>query len=711
MALLTRLVRPLTRQTWWPRPGNGFDLEALLDSADASAPLAERHIWLIQMLDWVRRGEPVSGTQYVVRLIGQDPVRRDKVVALLSAFWRDVDVAALLADFGFSPRSSFLNELGERLRRRTLPLSPDTGDLAALFSLLFDDPDDPLWLAALDDPTLEAIAELWLDAVRQLAVPGGLESSDIDLGWRAPFYDAMLYLAAQVRATGFSPAFRSRVGMRVDADFDAQALLPEQGSTDGSARQAFRQLALVAERLHELAAEHAHAHVDGAPLPAALLHEAQYLRVLLDHCAQAARGLHGHLEVHGISIDLVFQIDQLCERCRRIEQLLEVVLTDKPTHALRDVLVDLVQTGLGRRSVRALFTQHYSLLARKVAERSAETGEHYITRTRAEYGDMLRRAAGGGGVLAGTTFMKFVMLALGLSPFWAGMAAGLNYAVSFVIVQWLHFTVATKQPAMTAPAIAAKLADTRSEEAIEGFVDEVAHLIRSQTAGIIGNLAVVAPLVVLAQVLAWWAMGRPLISEHTAHHVLETLTLKGPTAWYAAFTGVLLFASSLIAGWVENWFVLHKLEGALRWNPRIRAWLGEARSARWASWWRENISGLAANVSLGLMLGLVPVIAGFVAAPLDVRHVTLSTGQLMAALGTLGPAALHEPAFWWCVAALPVTGVLNVGVSFFLALRVAIRSRSVRVHDQARLLAAVWRRVRRQPLSFLLPPRSPGSSA
>jgi site-specific recombinase len=215
----------------------------------------------------------------------------------------------------------------------------------------------------------------------------------------------------------------------------------------------------------------------------------------------------------------------------------------------------------------------------------------------------------------------------------------------------------------------------------------------------------VAPLVLLAQALAWFALGRPLISEHSAQHVLDTLTLLGPTAWYAAFTGVLLFASSLMAGWVENWFVLHRLDSALRFNPRIRAWLGVARAARWADWWRLNISGLAANVSLGFMLGLVPVIASFVAAPLDVRHVTLSTGQLMAALGTLGPAALHQSAFWWCVAALPITGLLNVGVSFVLALRVAVRSRGVRLKDQSRLRAAIWQRLRHQPGSFLLPPR------
>ena len=82
-----------------------------------------------------------------------------------------------------------------------------------------------------------------------------------------------------------------------------------------------------------------------------------------------------------------------------------------------------------------------------------------------------------------------------------------------------------------------------------------------------------------------------------------------------------------------------------------------------------------------------------------------SMGQVAAALGTLGWPVLHDPAFWWCVAALPLTGLLNVGVSFLLALRVAVRARDVHVQDRARLRQAVWQRLRRHPLSFLLPPR------
>jgi hypothetical protein len=66
----------------------------------------------------------------------------------------------------------------------------------------------------------------------------------------------------------------------------------------------------------------------------------------------------------------------------------------------------------------------YSLLARQVAERSAETGEHYITRDRAEYRDMLRRAAGGGAVIAGTTFVKFAVGGAGHDGLLDGLLVG-----------------------------------------------------------------------------------------------------------------------------------------------------------------------------------------------------------------------------------------------------------------------------------------------
>jgi site-specific recombinase len=354
-----------------------------------------------------------------------------------------------------------------------------------------------------------------------------------------------------------------------------------------------------------------------------------------------------------------------------------------------------------------LIKTNMSLLAAKVAERSSETGEHYITRTRGEYLGMLRDAAGGGAVMSLTTLMKFLVLSLGMSAFWSGLFSGLNYALSFVLVQLLHWTVATKQPAMTAPAMAAKLKELGSADAINTFVDEVTHLVRSQVAAVIGNLTLVIPCVLLISEALLLALGKPMINPSETEHVLHSLTLLGPTALFAALTGVLLFASSIIAGWVENWFALHRLDSALRYNPKITRFLGVQRADRWASFMHNNISGLAANVSLGMMLGLIPAFTGFFGLALEVRHVTLSTGQLAAAAASMGLDVLNQSAFWWCVAGIAVTGVLNVGVSFYFAFRLALRAHNVSGVDRSRIRAAIGARWRSRPLSFFWPAPEP----
>lgn len=481
------------------------------------------------------------------------------------------------------------------------------------------------------------------------------------------------------------------------------------------AGQPFRQLGRAVERVRDCA---------DAEDTRALLKEVHYLRALLDACQQAALSVTAHLEDYGVSVDLVFQVDQLIRRARRLDELLTCVLSPHPARDLAQMFAGLVRVSQESRSVRGLLASHYSLLARKVAERSAERGEHYITRDRDEWHRMLGAAAGGGAVLSVTTLLKFALAGLGLSAFWSGLAVGLNYAASFVLIQLMHFTVATKQPAMTAPAMAHKLsgvsaslveasrgvapdaAQRAADDAeLRGFVDEVAHLIRSQLAGILGNLALVVPGVLVAQLLWRLTFGTPLVGDAAAAHTVESLGRFGPTVLYAAFTGVLLFASSLIAGWVENWFVWHRLDSALAWNPRVVARVGPARAQRWAAWWRRNVSALASNASLGLMLGLVPPVAAFFGLPLDVRHVTLSTGQLAAALGAEGPALLATAAFWWCAAGIAATGALNLAVSFALAFKVALRSRGIRTAGRGRIYAAIRRRMWREPGTFFMPPR------
>lgn len=660
---------------------SSWDLTALLNAADAGAPLAARNLWLVRLLEWLRhpvartdeggaepsgRPLPLLRLTHLLNVLERHPEHARPVAQLLLAIWRDMHAVGLFADVGFAPRMALWSELLNRLRLRVLPGTVDTQELAELFVLLFPEPEDAQWLSQLDAALLQRLAAL-------LAQAEGSGPS-----WREPMQAGLTALISAVRSAGLSGALRQRM--------DA-ALLQNQP---------FTQLASTAEQL--LAAQAAG---DSAQLHQCL----QLLRALLDDCRSAAASVPRHLEQHGVSVDIVFEVEQMQARICRIEALLDCLVAPEPQRELARLLAELARVTQERRSLRTLFARHYSLLARKVTERSAETGEHYITRTRSEYRAMLLSAAGGGALMAITTFVKFGIAALAFPAFWAGFWAGANYAASFVAVQLMHWTVATKQPAMTAPALAQKLGSLSGEKGLEEFVDEVAHLLRSQMAGIVGNLCAVIPLVLAVQLLSAWLLGTPLVGAPQADYVLHSLTLLGPTLAFAAFTGVLLFTSSLIAGWAENWFVLYRLDAAIAWNPRLVARLGQPRAQRWADWWRHNISGLAANVSLGMMLGLLPALAAFFGLPIEVRHVTLSTGQIAAAAGALGLEVLHQPGFWWCVAAIPLTGLLNVGVSFYLAFKLALRSKGLQVADRARLRRAIWQRLREQPRSFLLPPR------
>jgi site-specific recombinase len=154
----------------------------------------------------------------------------------------------------------------------------------------------------------------------------------------------------------------------------------------------------------------------------------------------------------------------------RVRELLDALLSTAPAMAAIKLLSRRVIIAQESKSIGALISANSTLLSAKMAERSSEVGEHYITRDRGEYKQMLGKAMGGGAVTALTTLLKFMVVGVGLSAFWSGFWAGLAYSATFILIQLLHFTLATKQPAMTAPAMAAKLKDINSADAVSGFL-------------------------------------------------------------------------------------------------------------------------------------------------------------------------------------------------------------------------------------------------
>ena len=656
-----------------------LELIELLRAIDPQAPLAERHLWLIRLLDWVR-GESQNPDMAVARvrmLIDAAEVRPD-FLKLWHHWWEEflttVDATPLLADLGFASQGSLASELGRRLRRRLLPVTPETTDLSELFTLLFPGDFDARWLRALDARTLRRLRTVLFRPEAQAA------SRVPDYALRA-LMDALAFATSQISAIGHSPEVRVR-------------MVPEVRE-----RRPFRELPMVFERLRQAVLMHGR---HGAPALVAM----GELREQVDACRAAASTVYAHLQEHGISVNIEFQLRQLRQRIIRVKALLLCLETDLPAQATAQLLSHLVKVNQDSASLRALWSSSTQLLAARVTERNAETGQHYITRNAGEYGAMLARAAGGGTLLAFTTWIKLALGVLGLSAFWGGWWAGINYALSFVAIMLLHWTVATKQPAMTAPAMAAKLKDMGAPGAVEAFVDEVVYLLRSQFAAILGNVGLVMPVVFgLAMALQRLGWGQHIMDPYHAQYILAQHHLLGPTALYAAATGGLLFASSIIAGWAENWFVLNRLDSVMAYHPRLTGWLGAGRAARWGRYWRDHVSSWTANISLGLMLGLVPPVLGFFGIPFEVRHVTLVAGQIAAAVHEMGAGVLHQPALGWAVSGIVVTGLMNLAFSFTLAFRLALTAQNVPAVDRRRVYAALARRALRQPLSFVLPLR------
>ncbi|QKV51589.1 site-specific recombinase [Comamonas antarctica] len=648
-----------------------YDLPLLLFELDPQADLAQRHLWLIHLLDWVRAPAPsvelaVERVRQFVDALEDDPDARARMQAWWARFIETVDLTTLLADFGFAPRTALASEMSERLRYKLLPSSPETIDASELFMLALPHEFDAQWLNALDRELLG-----------RLRVLVALEM-DGPSYWQQTLLSAITYCAGQILSTGFAPELRLRMSQSARLDQPFHALIHDVENLRIEVMLALR-------------------------TPDRLLAAEQRLRERLDACRAATATVYSHFESEGISVGLVFRLRQLRERIVRVRRLLDCLTSERPVAEAAPLLAHLVGVARERRSLRALFSANSSLLAAKVAERSAETGANYITRSPREYRAMVAKAAGGGMVMAFTTLMKFALAALALSAFWGGLLAGINYALSFVLIQLLHFTVATKQPAMTAPAMAAKLKELPDQQSVEDFVSEVANLTRSQVAAILGNVLVVLPAAIGLSLLFLHLFGHPPLDLGHADQVLDSLSLLGPSVLFAAFTGVLLFTSSLIAGWAENWFVLRRMDSAIRYNPRITRFLGPARADRWAQFLRRNISGFASNISLGLMLGLVPAFVGFFGLGLEVRHITLSAGQIGVASTTIGLEVLHSSAFWWAMAMLPFNGALNVIVSFLLAFRLALRAHNVSGIDRSRIYRAIRARLRTAPLSFFRP--------
>jgi site-specific recombinase len=257
---------------------------------------------------------------------------------------------------------------------------------------------------------------------------------------------------------------------------------------------------------------------------------------------------------------------------------------------------------------------------------------------------------------------------------------------------------------MTGSALATAL---DQKNGLGAEIDLVASIARSQFIAAVGNVCVAIPAALVLD-LAWRAItGHPLLDAVEGEHGLADLhPFRSLTLPFAAITGVFLFLSSLAAGLSANWSAFRSLSRAVSRSPRVRAVVG-TRGAHWlAVQVGRHFSGIVAYVVLGFLLGFVPVLFKFAGVGLEVRHVTLSSAAMALDASALFSAGALQPGpLIWAGVGIVLIGALNFGVSFALALRVALQARGLVAVDRRRLVRGLLSALVRTPGRFLLPPR------
>jgi len=103
------------------------------------------------------------------------------------------------------------------------------------------------------------------------------------------------------------------------------------------------------------------------------------------------------------------------------------------------------------------------------------------------------------------------------------------------------------------------------------------------------------------------------------------------------------------------------------------------------------------------LLGFTPEVGHFFGLPLDVRHVTLSTGTLALAVAHFGARSMGRTWFYDAIAGIGVIFVLNLFVSFSIAAYVGLRAYEVSGREQLRILRFLVIDGLKSPLRYIWP--------
>lgn len=581
------------------------------------------------------------------------------------------DLTAAITENGIPLARGFWQELSNRLKHKLLPTLQDENDFLYVINNVFFKKSDYIWVESIP-------RQSWIDFFEAI----GFSFSPRHNSLKKELMQALKILSFQVAQLGLEKEVLSYLPgeeQYKDTSFVLQNYKVHEVEKQLMESSGFTDIVVVSAQLKSIIED---------------------CYDLIDHIRES------HSE-KGASIQQTYLLLILTNRLERMQLVMDVLDADNQfdTGRFVDVFRLLLRNEKRKNSIREFLSQGVGYLAYQIAEHKGSKGHMYITSTRKDYFRMIVSAMWGGLIICFVAIFKNLIGKLKLAPFPQGFLFSVNYSIGFILIENTGSTLATKQPAFTASAVASSL-DTKkhNEPDLDNLAVTIAKVSRSQIASFFGNLIIVFPITFLM------AMGyEMLFHERIAEGDAAMKLLRDQHPWrslsllYACFTGFFLFASGIIAGYWQNKIRYGQIKDRLEEHPALKFSMSPKRLNRLAGWIERNFGALMGNISLGFFLGFAGILGKILGLPFDIRHITISAGN--SAIGIYGLGIENIPPYFLLavLGGVLFIGFLNFLTSFSLAFLVAVKSRGIRFAQYPRFFRILGQYFIQHPREFILP--------
>lgn len=591
---------------------------------------------------------------------------------------------SLFTDTGILSDQGFMHSLTRLINHRFLPLLPQDDDVVELVDYLFDDRHDERWLAAIDENLWDTLVDLIKADEAHINLVATAKNN---------LLNSMVILSYRISGIGLHPELMNAYPQMLSYSAAFVAQNQEAVLFVNQYRQAHD-----LDALKDVTPDQ---EISVAPL-----------LVMVEQCEDIMTTIRKRIYKTGISIRITNMMLRLEQSLQRMRILCELLADN---HENRDKAIikltrAIIASARRRYSIGYLINNNTKLLSRKVTENASRVGEHYISTDKAGYKSMFKKASIGGFVIAFMATIKIEAYSLVLAPIGRAFVNSMIYGLGFVFIHVIHGTVATKQPAMTAAAIASTISEGSGKKSrqLTKLSELIVDILRTQFVAIMGNVMIAMPITLIISIIWWQVSGAPMIGAEKAEHLLHDLDpFRSLALPHAAIAGVFLFLSGLIAGYYDNLAVYNHIGARISRHRLLKRLLPSAWVERLGQFVEANLGAIMGNFLFGVFLGSTATLGYILGLPLDIRHIAFSSANFVHGLFNMPADNFSISVVLISLLGVALIGVVNLMVSFSLALIVALRAKEVKFLEWGRLARLLFTHLFTHPKDFFWPRPEP----